>query len=372
MRRLGIVVGIGVLTFAVSDRSSARPPAEQVQTLLRHELELTREATRAHRDRVTLDRARASLGYTTRVLDHASEESLRRLASYRTRREARETHARARARALYKLARGGVARLLFEGLEPEGASTARVTLGRALRSLVRADAKLLATYRTAERRAQAELVTAAREQQELAALTMVQAMQEHVLLGIEAALDPELARVGARRRRAIDAAAASGGIFPHRDELAALRRSQQELASFRGLRGEPRLVRPVSGGIVARFGEHLDPVYRIPVLRNGVELRARGNETVRAFAEGRVALVGELPGYAHVVVLDHGEGQYSLTGRLWGVTVEEGQTVKRGQVLGRVAPKTIDDGLGRTVYFEVRHGEQPVDPAPYLRRAKAP
>lgn len=373
MRRVGIVLGIGLLTFALGERSSAKTTTAQVHELLQHELELTRDATRTRRELAALDRARASLRYTTHVLDHASDEGLRRLGSYRDRREVREVQARGRARALYKLARGGVARLLFEGLEPAASSSERVTLGRSLQSLIRADAQVLATYRAAERRAVSELVQASREQQELAALTMVQAMQEHVLLGIEDALDPELARARARRRRAMDAAEAQNpGVLPHREVLTALRRSQQDLASFRGLQANRRLVRPVPGRVVARFGEHLDPVYRIPVIRNGVELQARRNEKVRAIAEGHVALVGELPGYAQVVVLDHGDGQYSLTGRLWGITVEEGQAVQSGQVLGRVAPKAVEDGLGRSVYFEVRQGEQPVDPAPYLRRAQAP
>jgi septal ring factor EnvC (AmiA/AmiB activator) len=70
-----------------------------------------------------------------------------------------------------------------------------------------------------------------------------------------------------------------------------------------------------------------------------------------------------------VVVIDHGAGQYSLTARLWRVELQEGQQVEAGAIVGRVAPKGIDDGLGTTVYIELRHGEKPIDPTPYLVRA---
>ncbi|MCA9681831.1 MAG: peptidoglycan DD-metalloendopeptidase family protein, partial [Myxococcales bacterium] len=69
-------------------------------------------------------------------------------------------------------------------------------------------------------------------------------------------------------------------------------------------------------------------------------------------------------------VVDHGGGYLSLTARLLSVAVEEGQEIEAGTVLGRVGPKAVDDGLGTTVYVEVRHGSRPIDPAPYLRPSK--
>jgi septal ring factor EnvC (AmiA/AmiB activator) len=87
-------------------------------------------------------------------------------------------------------------------------------------------------------------------------------------------------------------------------------------------------------------------------------------------ADGRVVMVTALPGFENVVVLDHGGGQYTLTARLWDIGVEEGQELEGGDLLGRVAAKPLDDGLGSTVYIELRHGEKPVDPTQYLKRAR--
>jgi murein hydrolase activator len=125
---------------------------------------------------------------------------------------------------------------------------------------------------------------------------------------------------------------------------------------------------PVSGALVGRFGDYVDAVLDVPMSRTGVELAAKRDEEVVAIAAGRVVLVTELPDYGGTVVVDHGGGQYSLTSRLWKIEAVEGAKIEAGTRLGHVAPKAIDDGLGTTVYLELRHGEKPVDPAPYLAR----
>ena len=122
------------------------------------------------------------------------------------------------------------------------------------------------------------------------------------------------------------------------------------------------------GRVVGTFGEYVDPVLKLPMVRNGIELAARRDEDVRAPADGEVVMVATLPGFEEVVVIEHAAGQMSMIGRLWKTVVEEGDTVEAGQVIAEAAPKIVDDGLGTTVYFELRQGEGPVDPVPALGR----
>jgi septal ring factor EnvC (AmiA/AmiB activator) len=126
-------------------------------------------------------------------------------------------------------------------------------------------------------------------------------------------------------------------------------------------------VRPVDGRVVGRFGTYDDPLLDVPMHRNGVELSAEPNDQVLALAPGEVVLVGALPGFERIVVIDHGGGYLSLTARLLTISVEQGQEIEAGTVLGRVGPKAVPDGLGTTVYVEIRHGQRPIDPRPYLR-----
>ncbi|MCH9683292.1 MAG: M23 family metallopeptidase [Deltaproteobacteria bacterium] len=106
------------------------------------------------------------------------------------------------------------------------------------------------------------------------------------------------------------------------------------------------------------------------MIRNGVELSARRDESVRAPADGRVVMVAAIPGFDQVVVIDHGSGELCMLGRLWKVSVEQGETVEAGDAIASVAPKAVDDGLGTTAYVELRHGDKPVDPAARLGRAR--
>ncbi len=359
--------------LAVSSvQAGNRARAKKLEQALQRELGLTRTSTELAESLSVLDRERSSLEYTAAVLDHAGRESMRKLDAYRRKRGSREALARSRARSLYKLSRGGVARLAFESAgheDREAELRERILRGRALRFLVRHDLEELSVYQRAETRAAAELVAAARELQSLAAIDLVGAVQEHTLVAAEHAINPNL-RSTLRSRRRLARRVDDDLSREHKTLMRLVKRNWAELRSLRGLDGAPRLVRPVRGKVVGRFGEYTDRVLRLPMIRNGVELRARANEAVRAMADGRVVMVTTLPGYENVIVIDHGGGQYTLTARVWQLEVEEGAEVEGGDVLARVAPKSTDDGLGVTVYVELRHGEKPVDPTAYLRRAR--
>lgn len=367
------LLGLLALAFGTgSVHARDRAPKRLTETL-QAELGLTEASTELAESLAVLDRERSSLEYTATVLDHASRESMRKLDAYRSRRTDREQTARSRSRSLYKLSRGGVARLAFESAgseDREAELEQRILRGRALRFLVRHDLTELGVYRRAEERAASELVAAAREMQTLGAITMVGGVQEHALVSAEHAINPNLRKTMKRRRRLMKRFDEDLSR-EHKTLMRTVKRNWRSLRSLRGLDGAPRLVRPVHGRVVGRFGEYTDRVLKLPAIRNGVELRARRDERVHAMADGRVVMVTTLPGYEDVVVIDHGGGQYTLTARLWDVEVEEGQEVEGGEFLGRVASKTLDDGLGSTVYIELRHGEKPVDPTAYLRRARS-
>ncbi len=372
MRRRAAAI-IGVLALGLTGGAHARNKApERLKEALERELGLTKTSTELAESLAVLDRERSSLEYTATVLDHAARESMRRLDAYRKRRTDRELTARTRARSLYKLSRGGVARLAFEsagGADREQELEHRILRGRALRFLVRHDLVELDVYRRAEDRAASELVAAAREMQTLGAVTMVGAVQEHALVSAEHAINPDLRATLKSRRRLMEKL--DGDVkFEHKVLLRNVKRNWRALRSLRGLDGSSRLIRPVNGRVVGKFGPYTDRVLDLPSIRNGVELFAGRDEPVRAMADGRVVMVTALPGYEDVVVIDHGGGQYTLTARLWDISVEEGQEIEGGDLLGRVASKAMDDGLGSTVYVELRHGEKPVDPSAYLERSK--
>lgn len=92
----------------------------------------------------------------------------------------------------------------------------------------------------------------------------------------------------------------------------------------------------------------------------GVDLASVRHDNVPAANAGRVVFTGVLGIYGQVVVIDHGLGLQSLYAHLSEMHVEKGETVTRGQTIG----KTGVSGLagGDHLHFEVLAGGISVNP----------
>ncbi|GAB6064326.1 hypothetical protein JCM30394_30590 [Deferrisoma palaeochoriense] len=110
---------------------------------------------------------------------------------------------------------------------------------------------------------------------------------------------------------------------------------------------------PVAGKIVREFAPERGS--------RGVDLAVPEGTSVRAVLSGEVAYAGTpSPAYGGLVVLRHPDGLYTVYGNLASVGVDRGERVEEGEVVGTSGPGRR--GLGPHVHFEVRRGEEPVDP----------
>ncbi len=371
---LACVLGLA-LGLLGADAHARKPTAEERRAALREaatrELELTTTANAIARGQAAIERERESIDWTTDLLERRGREGLRKLDAYRVRRIEREQLGEVRARELYKLARGGgMLELMFEdGSAGHLTPQQRRARSTTVRRLIDRDLEILRVHSDAEAKARDELLTATRELHVVAALESVARLQSDALALTSTTLDPELRDVHERRRALQKRLRGNRSKAADRRLLYALAHERRDLLRARGLDmlEEDTLVRPVRGRVVGKFGTYDDPLLDVPMHRNGVELAAQPNDAVRALAPGEVALVGALPGFERIVVIDHGGGYLSLTARLLTIDVEQGQAIDAGTVLGRVGPKAVPDGLGTTVYVEIRHGQRPIDPRPYLK-----
>jgi murein hydrolase activator len=374
MRRVTPILSLALLTLVGligPEPAEARQPKRDPDALrdaAERELALTETANALERGRAALARERESLDWASELLERRSRESTRKLLVYSAQRSEQEAQTSVRAHKLYKLARGGgMLELMFEdGADGRLTPAQRANRGRTLRRVLEHDLELLRVHAQAETRAADELLTATRELTALMMIDAVGRMETDAILVAGAALDPALADAHSERR----SLQKRGQAGRHdRQLLRALERERRNLVRHRGLDllEDGALVRPVRGGIVGGFGEYEDRLLKVPMVRNGVELAAKPNDPVVAIAPGEVVLVGALPGFERVVVIDHGGGYLSLTARLLSVTVQEGDTIEAGALLGRVGAKAVGDGLGTTAYLEIRHGQRPIDPDPFLR-----
>jgi septal ring factor EnvC (AmiA/AmiB activator) len=162
----------------------------------------------------------------------------------------------------------------------------------------------------------------------------------------EARLGSVIATIEAERRRA------------------ASRPNAPKVASTLRTADAGRLDWPVDGSLLYRFGRVVNP-NNTTTRWNGVGIAAPEGAPVKAVAPGTVVSVGQLGTYGLTVILQHGEGDYSVYASLASASVRNGATVKKGEAIGTVG--VSDPDLKPHLHFEIRPKGHAVDPERWLR-----
>jgi murein DD-endopeptidase MepM/ murein hydrolase activator NlpD len=104
---------------------------------------------------------------------------------------------------------------------------------------------------------------------------------------------------------------------------------------------------------------------------NGLDITAPDGAAVRAAAAGKVLFADMEPKqYGNLVVVDHGDGWVSAYAFLSRVTVHKDEEVRTGERIGFVGHTGL--AKGSELHFELRHDNEPVDPAGQLPAAASP
>lgn len=188
----------------------------------------------------------------------------------------------------------------------------------------------------------------------------------------------ELAAARDRRREAVAALAAS--IAERDAQLARLARDAEALEEvlgeieaairdlaipanyqpFTAARGS--MPWPAAGEHANRFGR---PRNQGKMRWRGVTINAEAGSTVQAIHHGRVVYADWLRGSGLLLVLDHGEGYMSLYAHNQSLLKDVGDWVTAGTPIATVG---ASGGRERAaLYFEIREGGKPVDPARWCR-----
>jgi septal ring factor EnvC (AmiA/AmiB activator) len=128
-----------------------------------------------------------------------------------------------------------------------------------------------------------------------------------------------------------------------------------------------RLDWPVDGPLLYRFGRVINP-NNTTTRWNGMGIAAPVGTPVKAVAPGTVVSVGQLGTYGLTVILQHGEGDYSIYASLQGASVRTGTAVRKGDAIGSVG--VSDPDLKPHLHFEMRPKGRAVDPENWLRGSR--
>ena len=136
--------------------------------------------------------------------------------------------------------------------------------------------------------------------------------------------------------------------------------------SFASAKG--RLPWPVQGKVSRWFGVQKDPRFGTSTFNGGIDIQAERESDVVCVHPGRVDYVDWLPGYGQCIIVNHGDGYYTLYAHTAKVFVGVGDDARAGEVIASVG----DTGslLGNVLHFEIRKDAEPINPAPWLSATK--
>jgi len=127
----------------------------------------------------------------------------------------------------------------------------------------------------------------------------------------------------------------------------------------RGLNYRMILNWPIIGQITSYFG------WRRPGYHYGLDIAGKSGDPIQAAAAGVVAFAGWKGNYGKAVVIEHGDGRQTLYGHMQRTLVRVGESVTRGEIIGRVG--STGHSTGPHVHFEVREEGICYNPLKFLR-----
>jgi septal ring factor EnvC (AmiA/AmiB activator) len=255
-----------------------------------------------------------------------------------------------RVRAMYKLHRVGVIRILFSAEDYSDV----LRRYKAFQLVVQNDQRLLQTYQrgiTEEEKRKQDLI------QEKAALAKKR--------GELAATKKEIE--GEKRKKATLLAAVRDERVAHEAAVAELKEQEKALrslikqltvkaASLRGtgfaaMRG--KLLPPAAGEVFSPNGRE-----------RGIGIKAPEGAKIQAIFAGKVVYASWFKGYGNLLIIDHGGGYHTVFAHAERLLKKVGDEVETGEAVALVGSTGSIEGP--MLYFEIRYHGKAVDPLTWL------
>lgn len=133
---------------------------------------------------------------------------------------------------------------------------------------------------------------------------------------------------------------------------------------------DSEMIWPVKGTIIQDY--NMEQTIYFPTLDQyklspAIAIQAEEGTAVVAAAEGVVSWIANDACTGTTVTMELGDGYQAIYGQLRDLTVEDGQTVQAGEIIGYVHTPTKYYTLeGSNLYFAMKENGKPVDPTVYL------
>lgn len=121
---------------------------------------------------------------------------------------------------------------------------------------------------------------------------------------------------------------------------------------------------PSSKNVTSQFGWRMHPVLNYNRFHNGVDIGAKSGSPILAAYDGKVVAASYTSAMGNYIMIDHGDGLYTIYMHCSQLYVSEGQYVVRGETIAAVGSTGIS--TGPHLHFSVRLNGEYVDPLTYI------
>jgi|TARA_B110000914_G_C15503784_1_gene467225 septal ring factor EnvC (AmiA/AmiB activator) len=145
-----------------------------------------------------------------------------------------------------------------------------------------------------------------------------------------------------------------------------IRRQQRSLKAkeFPKLKGQ--LAWPAEGRVITKFGRQWNPKLKTTTENPGIDIKGKPGSEVRVVLGGIVTTITFIRGFGTTIIVDHGNGFYTVYSHVTNVEINEDSEVRGGDVIAYMG----DSGSinGSQLHFEVWGEGKILDPEKWLQK----
>ena len=147
---------------------------------------------------------------------------------------------------------------------------------------------------------------------------------------------------------------------------ARIRQQQQALQSkeFPKLKGQ--LEWPAQGRVITKFGRQWNPKLKTTTENPGIDIKGKPGSEIRTVLGGIVTTITFIRGFGTTIIIDHGNGFYTVYGHVTKVEIFEDSQVRGGEVIAYMGDSSSINGT--QLHFEIWGQGKKLDPEKWLKK----
>lgn len=131
----------------------------------------------------------------------------------------------------------------------------------------------------------------------------------------------------------------------------------------------PDFIMPLSGNITSPFGNRIHPITNTQEKHTGIDIDINAGYDVKASSDGEIIKQATDERLGNYIIIKHKGSYFTCYAHLDSFKSAEGEYVKSGDIIGVAG--SSGQVTGPHLHFEIRKGEERVDPLKYITEESA-